>query len=53
MADSSRESVEHFITRWRGVTASADDIVARFTSKGPWKKRLPQLLEILVILGRA
>jgi hypothetical protein len=30
-----------------------DDIAARFTSKGPWKKRLPQLLDMLVALGRA
>lgn len=25
----------------------------RFTSRGPWKKRLPQLLDMLVALGRA
>ncbi|MBS0569243.1 MAG: hypothetical protein JSS28_01430 [Proteobacteria bacterium] len=30
-----------------------DDIAARFQSKGPWKKRLPQLLDMLVALGRA
>ena len=35
------------------LALSADDIAARFTSKGPWKKRLPQLLEMLVTLGRA
>jgi len=28
-------------------------LAARFTGKGPWKKRLPQLLETLVALGRA
>ena len=28
-------------------------IAERFTGKGPWKKRLPQLLETLVALGRA
>jgi hypothetical protein len=28
-------------------------IAARFTGKGPWKKRLPPLLETLVALGRA
>jgi hypothetical protein len=28
-------------------------IADRFTGKGPWKKRLPQLLETLVALGRA
>ncbi|MDD5365473.1 MAG: hypothetical protein PHR30_09055 [Gallionellaceae bacterium] len=27
-------------------------MAARFTGKGPWKKRLPQLLETLVALGR-
>ncbi|MFZ2236523.1 MAG: class I SAM-dependent DNA methyltransferase, partial [Dokdonella sp.] len=35
------------------LALSADDIAARFKSKGPWKKRLPQLLEMLVTLGRA
>lgn len=32
---------------------SVDDIAARFTARGPWKRRLPQLLEMLVALGRA
>jgi hypothetical protein len=32
---------------------SLDDIGARFTSRGPWKKRLPGLLDMLVALGRA
>ncbi len=32
---------------------SVDDIAARFSSRGAWKKRLPQLLEMLVSLGRA
>ena len=32
---------------------SIDDIAARFTARGPWKKRLPQLLEMLVAMGRA
>jgi hypothetical protein len=32
---------------------SIDDIAARFTARGAWKKRLPQLLEMLVALGRA
>jgi hypothetical protein len=32
---------------------SIDDIAARFTARGPWKKRLPQLLDMLVALGRA
>jgi len=30
-----------------------DDIAARFTARGPWKKRLPQLLDMLVAVGRA
>ena len=30
-----------------------DDIAARFSARGPWKKRLPQLLDMLVALGRA
>lgn len=29
------------------------EIASRFTGKGQWKKRLPQLLETLVALGRA
>ena len=29
------------------------EIAARFTGKGPWKKRLPQLLDTLAALGRA
>ncbi|TWI07288.1 class I SAM-dependent DNA methyltransferase [Aerolutibacter ruishenii] len=32
---------------------SLDEIAGRFTGRGPWKKRLPQLLEMLVALGRA
>lgn len=28
-------------------------LATRFTGKGPWKKRLPQLLDTLVALGRA
>ncbi len=32
---------------------SLDEIGQRFTARGPWKKRLPQLLEMLVALGRA
>ncbi len=32
---------------------SPDDIAARFTARGPWKRRLPQLLQMLVALGRA
>ncbi|MEJ5209576.1 DNA methyltransferase [Denitratimonas sp. CY0512] len=30
-----------------------DDIAARFSGRGPWKKRLPQLLDMLTALGRA
>lgn len=29
-----------------------DELAARFTGKGPWKKRLPQILETLEALGR-
>ena len=32
---------------------SLDDIENRFTARGAWKKRLPQLLDMLVALGRA
>jgi hypothetical protein len=32
---------------------SVDDLAARFTARGPWKRRLPQLLDMLVTLGRA
>ena len=32
---------------------SEAEIAERFSGKGPWKKRLPQLLETLVALGRA
>ena len=30
-----------------------EQIAARFKGKGPWKKRLPALLQMLVALGRA
>lgn len=32
---------------------SLEDIAARFTARGSWKKRLPALLDMLVALGRA
>lgn len=35
------------------VALSVDDIAARFSGRGPWKKRLPQMLDMLVALGRA
>lgn len=35
------------------VPLSLDDIAAQFTARGPWKKRLPKLVEMLVALGRA
>ncbi|MEN5206684.1 DNA methyltransferase [Stenotrophomonas terrae] len=35
------------------VPLSTDEIAARFTARGPWKRRLPKLLEMLVALGRA
>ena len=31
----------------------ADDVAKHFSGKGPWKKRLPQLLETLESVGRA
>jgi hypothetical protein len=30
-----------------------DALAGRFTGRGPWKKRLPQILETLVVLGKA
>jgi hypothetical protein len=35
------------------IPLSLDEIADRFTGRGPWKKRLPQLLEMLIALGRA
>jgi hypothetical protein len=35
------------------IPLTVDDITARFTSRGPWKKRVAPLLEMLVALGRA
>jgi hypothetical protein len=35
------------------VPLSLEEIAARFTARGPWKKRLPQLLDLLVAMGRA
>ncbi len=32
---------------------SLDDIGLRFSARGPWKRRLPQLLDMLAALGRA
>ena len=32
---------------------SLADLAARFTGKGPWKKRLPQIIDTLEALGRA
>jgi hypothetical protein len=32
---------------------SPAELAARFVGRGPWKKRLPQLLEMLVAVGRA
>jgi hypothetical protein len=34
-------------------TLSVDDITARFTSRGPWKRRVRPLLDMLVAVGRA
>jgi very-short-patch-repair endonuclease len=35
------------------VALSVDEIAARFSARGGWKKRLPPLLDMLVALGRA
>lgn len=35
------------------VPLSEADIAARFAGRGPWKKRLPMILEMLVAVGRA
>lgn len=35
------------------VPLLVDEIATRFTGRGPWRKRLPQLLEMLVALGTA
>ena len=35
------------------VPLNVDEVGTRFTARGPWKKRLPQLLDMLVALGRA
>jgi hypothetical protein len=35
------------------IALDADAIAARFTARGAWKKRLPQLLQMLVAVGRA
>jgi len=41
------------ILREAPAPLSEAEIAARFAGRGPWKKRLPQLLETLVALGRA
>lgn len=35
------------------IPLSVEEIGSRFTARGPWKKRLPQLLDMLVAVGRA
>jgi hypothetical protein len=35
------------------IPVTANDITTHFTARGPWKKRVPQLLDMLVALGRA
>lgn len=34
------------------MALSEEDIAACFTARGPWKRRLPQLLDMLVAIGR-
>ena len=36
-----------------GTPLALDAIAARFTGRGPWKKRLPEILDTLAALGRA
>ncbi|MBZ0131647.1 MAG: class I SAM-dependent DNA methyltransferase, partial [Rhodocyclaceae bacterium] len=45
-------AVARVLAEARAPLAEAD-LAACFTGKGPWKKRLPQLLDTLVALGRA
>ena len=45
-------AVARVLAEARAPLAEAD-LAARFTGKGPWKRRLPQLLDTLVALGRA
>lgn len=35
------------------IALSADELAEHFKGKGPWKKRLPQILETLEAVGRA
>jgi hypothetical protein len=35
------------------VPLSIDEIAGRFTARGPWKRRLPRIVEMLVALGSA
>ncbi|MCC6561693.1 MAG: hypothetical protein IT478_10070 [Xanthomonadales bacterium] len=37
----------------RPAPLTVDEIAARFSGRWPWRKRLPQLLDMLVALGRA
>ncbi|MBL8487445.1 MAG: class I SAM-dependent DNA methyltransferase, partial [Rhodocyclaceae bacterium] len=36
-----------------GTPLALDAVAARFTGRGPWKKRLPEILDTLAALGRA
>ena len=44
-------TAEEFIARWQNVSGS--ELAARFTGKGGWKKRLPEILQTLVALRGA
>jgi len=35
------------------IPLSVEQLASRFNGRGPWKKRLPQLLDMLVALGKA
>jgi len=47
------DDLDAAVLRSAAAPMSEAEIAARFSGKGAWKKRLPQLLETLVALGRA
>ena len=46
-----RATADLLTTAGRPVTLAA--LEAEFTGRGPWKRRIPQILEALAALGRA
>jgi hypothetical protein len=51
-APEQARAVAELLTAAR-TPLTLDDIAARFTARGRWRERLPQLLDTLVALGRA